>query len=196
MNNRNKEKRMEDKKDIWVKWFVFKNDLGKLYKNSSNPFYKSKYADLSAVLDLIQDKLLLAGLDVVFQFDSTEKDRVGIIPIIISNTGESITMGTLWMPSGVKNDPQDVGKAITYGRRFYLLSLVDLAQEDDDGDELSLDAKKKHLELIYNDIKEIKEATIEDIKSVYTKIISKYKDKEDQDKIVKAKDERRKELGI
>jgi hypothetical protein len=107
-------------------------DFGPLLKGATNPFFKSKYADLSSVMDVARGPLAEHGLCFV---QTTEGSDVGFIVVettLIHTSGEWVS-GKIKMPL-VKNDPQGFGSAMTYARRYALQAILGLAAEDDDGE--------------------------------------------------------------
>ena len=103
-------------------------------KDSKNPFFKSDYADLSSVWDAIRVPLTSNGLSVT-QLMDIAPDGVIIETVLLHESGEHIS-GKLFMKP-VKNDPQGIGSAITYGRRYGLQAIAGVCPEDDDGNKAS-----------------------------------------------------------
>lgn len=112
---------------IYKKLNEFKKSVGAIKKDSTNPHYKNKYASIESVLDTIEKPLLDAGLgfiqcvedlNLITTIYDTESDNIltSKIPLILN-----------------KNDMQQLGSAITYARRYGLVSMFGLEQEDDDG---------------------------------------------------------------
>jgi hypothetical protein len=100
-------------------------------KSSSNPFFKSKYADLAEVLDATKDGLCDNGLAIVQPPAFRRSDNtVEIVTMLAHESGEWIK-SILDMPT-VKVDPQGVGSAITYGRRYACSGMLSVASEQDD----------------------------------------------------------------
>ncbi len=99
-------------------------------KDSANPFFKSKYADLAAVWDVARDPLTTNGLSIT-QLPGTDGDKVTLETILLHSSGQWIASVMAVKP--MKQDPQAVGSAITYMRRYALSAVVGIAQEDDDG---------------------------------------------------------------
>lgn len=99
-------------------------------KDANNPFFKSKYADLSSVWDACRGPLSSNGLSVV-QLPSTELATVTVTTILMHSSGQWIS-GSV---SATAKDagPQSIGSAITYLRRYALQSIAGVAPEDDDG---------------------------------------------------------------
>jgi hypothetical protein len=103
-------------------------------KNSSNPHFKNSYADLESVWDACRKPLTDNGLAVI-QAPEGEGDHVVLETMLVHTSGEYISRRLPIRPT--KNDPQGVGSAITYARRYALMAMVGLAPEDDDGEAAS-----------------------------------------------------------
>jgi hypothetical protein len=98
-------------------------------KDSVNPHYKSRYADLATVRDVVVPVLAKHGL-AVMQLPSEFGGAVALTTLLTHTSGE-------WVESTVclrspKSDPQGVGSALTYLRRYSLQALAGVAAEDDD----------------------------------------------------------------
>ncbi len=106
-------------------------NMGKAVKGSANPFFKSKYADLAAVVDAIRQPFAENGLSYVQGADTDEQGNVTVETILMHVSGEWISSRLTMKPA--KNDPQGVGSTISYIRRYSLQSMAGLATEDDDG---------------------------------------------------------------
>jgi hypothetical protein len=117
--------------------FHMKVDIIK--KDANNPFFKSKYASLSNILENIQAPLAESGLS----FSQVPTGEGGLTTILMhGETGEFIIGEYVMKPS--KNDPQGIGSAITYQRRYALCAILGLnIEEDDDGNNASGKAEKK-----------------------------------------------------
>lgn len=103
-------------------------------KDSNNPFYKSKYADLSVVWETIRAPLTKQGLCIIQTTDLIEKGMI-LKTILLHASGEWIS--SIYPIEPVKRDPQGYGSAITYARRYALMAIVGVAPEDDDGNAAS-----------------------------------------------------------
>jgi len=103
-------------------------------KAATNPAFKSKYADLAHVVEGVVPALNEAGVAVI-QSPASDGDRVSVTTVLLHESGASIS-GTLHLRP-TKNDPQGVGSAITYARRYALLAMTGAAPEDDDGNAAS-----------------------------------------------------------
>lgn len=113
-------------KELLVKLASVKKEIGTLSKNASNPFFKSKYLDLNEILTHLEPLLEKNGL-ILLQPVTGETVCTQIHDIV---SGQSVT-SCINIPS--LNDPQKIGSAITYYRRYSLQSLLALQAEDDDG---------------------------------------------------------------
>jgi len=109
----------------------FKLAVGKLKKTATNPFFKSKYANISEVLEVIQQPLINAGLSFM-QFPKGENE---LETLVMHKSGEWISESYFMKP--VKEDPQAFGSVITYQRRYALCAIFGLGDEDDDANTVS-----------------------------------------------------------
>ena len=99
-------------------------------KDSANPFFRSRYADLASVWDACRAALSKHGLAVI-QLPGLNDRGLFVDSILSHASGEWIASRLFITP--LKNDPQGIGSAITYARRYGLQALVGIAPEDDDG---------------------------------------------------------------
>lgn len=115
--------------------------LGGVAKTSKG--YNYQYADLATVWDSIRKPLSENGLAVVQTTDNDDNGNPIIITTLIHTSGEWISGRLVVKP--VKPDPQALGSAITYGRRYALMAIVGVAPADDDGAEASKPTPKREL---------------------------------------------------
>ena len=102
-------------------------------KDSLNPHFRSRYADLASVWDACQPLLSTHGLCVSQTFDGVdEKERMILVSLLVHTSGEWIS-SRLAMPAD-KITPQGIVAASTYARRAALSALVGIAPVDDDGE--------------------------------------------------------------
>ena len=101
-------------------------------KDSANPFFKSKYADLASVVEAIRSAFAANGLSYVQSVEPSDKDEVRVETTILHSSGEWIGCGVLALPVS-KVDAQGYGSALTYARRYSLSAATGVAPEDDDG---------------------------------------------------------------
>jgi hypothetical protein len=120
----------ESIKNIAIALCEFQGAVETIRKTAINPFFKSKYADLSDILNVIRQPLTDNGLSFV-QFP---KGKYGLETIIMHISGEWMSESYEMQP--VKNDPQGAGSVITYQRRYALGAILGLnIDEDNDGEE-------------------------------------------------------------
>lgn len=100
-------------------------------KAANNPHFKSKYADLTAVIGAIKPALVNHGLFFT-QSPQPNPDGVQIETQLHHSSGESISLGILFVPAN-KRDAQGFGSALTYARRYALVTAFGVPVEDDDG---------------------------------------------------------------
>ncbi len=103
-------------------------------KANMNPAFKSKYADLAAVVEAVIPALNAQGIGVM-QFPAFDGEFVTVTTTFLHDSGASVSSDLRLRPS--KSDPQGVGSAVTYGRRYSLLAMMGAAPEDDDGNAAS-----------------------------------------------------------
>jgi len=110
-------------------------------KDSANPFFKSKYADLESVWDACRDLLATNGLSVM-QFPGEYIDgTMSMTTILAHNSGEWI--GQQMSVPVSKPDSQGCGSCLSYMRRYSLAAVVGVVQADDDGNAASNPVQSK-----------------------------------------------------
>lgn len=103
-------------------------------KTQKNPYFKSKYADLSSVIDAVKEHLNSNGITFVQGFDDYD-GGIALETMLLHESGEWLS-STIKIPAS-KNDAQAYGSACTYARRYGLQSMCGLPAEDDDGNAAS-----------------------------------------------------------
>jgi hypothetical protein len=116
--------------EIHTKLAELKKEIGKVKKNATNPHFKNNYADINAILDSVEPLMESKGLLLLQPL----KEGYVSTQIYCIETGESVS-SELKLPD--IQDPQKIGSAITYYRRYTLQSLLGLQAEDDDGHKAS-----------------------------------------------------------
>jgi len=102
-------------------------------KDSNNPFHKSKYADLGSVWDAVREPLRKNGLSIMQLPSEAPAGYVGLVTIVLHESGQSISE-KFFMPVKDDKNPQAVGSALTYARRYALSAALGVCPEDDDGE--------------------------------------------------------------
>lgn len=100
-------------------------------KTSTNPHFRSRYADLSACVEAVIDSLNESGI-ALMQMTHECQDGVTVETVFVHDSGEMLSAGKLHVPAA-KHDPQGYGSALTYARRYSLMAACGIAPEDDDG---------------------------------------------------------------
>jgi hypothetical protein len=115
--------------------------FGPALKTSTNPHFKSRYADLSACVEAVIDALNSNGIAML---QRTMQDDIGVTvtTVFLHESGESWESGPLHVPAA-KQDPQGYGSALTYARRYSLMAACGIAPEDDDGNAASKPATRQ-----------------------------------------------------
>jgi hypothetical protein len=126
---------MNDKKQIYAAFVAAQKGFAPALKSSSNPHFKSKYADLAACVEAVLDSLHANDIGIM---QPTYEDATGVTvsTMFIHASGESMDGGKLHVPAA-KQDPQGYGSALTYARRYSLMAACGIAPEDDDGNAAS-----------------------------------------------------------
>ena len=121
----------EKKINIYQKLNNFNTMVGAIRKDKTNPYHKSKYADINDVLEAIREPLSTNGL-VALQ-TTIRKDDIFYLNTKIINIDNPEEFVEIDIPLLYQGDMQKLGSAITYARRYGLVTLLNLEQEDDDG---------------------------------------------------------------
>lgn len=104
-------------------------------KTGENPHFRSRYADLASTWDACRDALTKHGLSIVQSPGGDDPEIVRMTTRLLHESGEWIEDTLAMRP--VKSDPQGIGSATTYARRYALAAMAGVAPEDDDGNAAS-----------------------------------------------------------
>lgn len=105
-------------------------ELNTVAKDATNPHYRSRYATLHGIVQSTRETLRKHGLAVVQTFGQTDGTYIDLTTTLLHESGE-------WM-SGIltvrpaKPDPQGLGSAATYARRYALSAILGIVTDDDD----------------------------------------------------------------
>lgn len=111
-----------------------RKSIGSATKDSLNPHFKNRYTSLSGCIEPTKDALSENGL-ALLQLTTVADGKMVLKTILSHVSGEWISGEYELSPS--KNDPQGMGGAVTYARRYARLAILDMASEDDDGETAS-----------------------------------------------------------
>lgn len=149
---------------IYKKLFEAKKEIGKISKDSKNPFYKSKYFDINQLLEHVEPILQKHDL-LLIQPINENKVYSQILDI---ETGEDV-VSSISLTN--QTDPQKRGSEITYYRRYTLASLLGLQAEDDDANKtvkISAQQKLKNCKTLNELANVFKSLTKEEQKANFT----------------------------
>jgi len=110
-------------------------EFGPALKTSSNPHFKSRYADLAACVEAVMEGLNNNGV-MLMQHCHESDSGVIVETVFVHESGEIFSAGKLHVPA-TKHDAQGYGSALTYARRYSLMAACGIAPEDDDGNAAS-----------------------------------------------------------
>lgn len=141
-------------KNIYQKLHEAKLEIGKVAKNAKNPHFKNTYADLNALIEAVEPILLDKGLVLL------QPIKEGRVFTIITDIESSDCIESyIDLPNNL--NPQQLGSAVTYFRRYTLQSLMSLQAVDDDGQHASQPVKVQKTECDQATFETIKQAIID-----------------------------------
>lgn len=104
-------------------------------KKADNPYFGSKYADLAVCIEAVIDALHDNGIALIQHTDQSDKGVI-VSTVFMHESGEHMETGSIFVPAA-QNSPQAFGSALTYARRYSLMTACGIAPEDDDGNAAS-----------------------------------------------------------
>jgi len=134
LNNSNRKKQMQSDNiaELAAALSKAQGEITGALKDSSNPFFKSKYADLASCWDACRKQLAANGLSVIQTTEAFSDDRLVLVTTLAHNSGQWVRG---FLPVLTKDaSPQAQGSGLTYARRYALAAIVGLAQIDDDAE--------------------------------------------------------------
>lgn len=124
----------EEKKNtkVFAAFVKAQNEFEPVKFDCVNPHFKTKYASLKNCLEAVRKAFNKNGLFLSQKHNITDKN-IGVETILVHESGETLSSGILYMPVD-KPTPQGFGSALTYARRYSLMTFCGIAgEEDDDG---------------------------------------------------------------
>lgn len=130
-------KKSESIKELAIALAKFNMKVKRIEDDSTNPHFKNKYASLDGIMDEIRPLLAEEGLSIL-QMPAGDGENFKLTNLLVHISGEWIESDSITMRP-TKNDPQGVGSAITYARRYGVSSFLGLStgEKDDDGNAAS-----------------------------------------------------------
>ena len=108
-------------------------EMGNAKKNSKNPFFKSSYSDLESVINAIKEPLNNSGLAVLQSMGTRKSGTQYVETVVLHTSGQWIRSRTN-VVIAKERDPQAMGSAVTYAKRYGLQALLLIPSVDDDGE--------------------------------------------------------------
>jgi hypothetical protein len=131
-----------DKIDLLTKALIAaEKEFQPVVKNKQNPHFKSDYADLNATIEATKPSLLKFGLQLL-QGQIFENGEDLMETLLTHESGQWISFKARMRPT--KQDPQGMGSAVSYYRRYGQNSVLNVSQEDDDGNHASAGESASH----------------------------------------------------
>ena len=171
--------------------------FGPALKSSTNPHFKSRYADLAACVEAVISGLNDNGIALIQKCHNCD-NGVMVETVLIHESGEMLECGTLHVPAS-KQDPQGYGSALTYARRYSLMAACGIAPEDDDGNSASRKTEIKvtvNVSQLADLMAEMDETiTLEELQKTYKAAYAAANgDPTWQKKVIKSKDDKKAQL--
>ena len=151
---------MSNQKSIYARIVDFQSNMTAITKDATNPFFKSKYADLPAIQAGIQKPLSEAGLGYI-QMPTID----GLITRLFSIEGETIESV---YPMTIQGKPQDIGSAVSYAKRYALTAILGIIiddSSDDDGQSSKIEYEKPKTKDSKPPVKWLSEEKLQDLLS-------------------------------
>lgn len=115
----------------------FNSEVNSISKDAKNPFFKSEYVTLDALILNTRDILQKNGLVIMQSPLSKEDGSIGIQTLLIHESGEFIESEPIFMKPAKANDPQNAGSIISYMRRYSYQAILNLNTGEDDDANIS-----------------------------------------------------------
>jgi len=155
-------------------------------KDSTNPHYKSKYANINSVIDAVKKPLNDNGIAILQSLSPSDDGKLHLTTRLIHSSGEWIE-DTAVCPLQ-KQDAQGLGSAVSYIRRYSLSALLSVYADDDDGQSAALNASDYLQKISHSQ-------TLEELQANYNFVMGEVKNDRTLSKLViEAKDKRKAEL--
>lgn len=128
-------------------------------KDADNPFFKSHYTTLAALIEALREPFAANGLAFLQPTSITGDGSIIVETVLLHSSGEWLSGEITGKP--VKNDPQGVGSLISYLKRYGLQAMVGLASKDDDDDGNAASGKTPPAKSTSKDVKQLQKGTLE-----------------------------------
>ena len=109
---------------------IFQGKLKAVKKDAINPFFRAHYATLDAIWEAIREPLSANGLALTQTLGQSSDGKTLLDTTLLHTSGEWISGSMPINP--VKDDPQGLGSAISYARRYSLCAMLGVVADEDD----------------------------------------------------------------
>lgn len=138
-------------------------------KDAKNPFFKSKYATLNSVWEAVKDAVLANGLTVLQPI--TMNGTQPVVKTTVMHTSGQFITSECPVVCAKQNDPQALGSAITYARRYSLASMLGVMTDEDDDAERAMNRTKSPSQA-YKDLLTIKNMYTPELVNAFNQMTS------------------------
>lgn len=128
--------RSDELKDLFTALAKAQAEMDTAELSSENPFFKTRYADLAAIVKASRPALTKHGLSIIQQIITHEDGQTMLHTLLCHNSGQWVESCVRIVPP--KNDVQSIGSYITYLRRYSIASICGIVSGDDDDGELAV----------------------------------------------------------
>lgn len=128
--------RSEELKDLFTALAKAQAEMETAELSSSNPFFKTRYADLAAIVKASRPALTKHGLSIIQQIISHEDGQTMLHTMLCHTSGQWVESRVRIVPP--KNDVQSIGSYITYLRRYSIAAICGIVSSDDDDGEMAV----------------------------------------------------------
>lgn len=122
--------RSQELKDLFTALCLAQAEMETAELSSENPFFKTRYADLAAVVKASRPALTKHGLSIIQQIITHDDGQTMLHTMLCHNSGQWVESRVRIVPP--KNDVQSIGSYITYLRRYSIAAICGIVSSDDD----------------------------------------------------------------
>jgi hypothetical protein len=133
--------RSQELKDLFTALSKAQGEMETAELSSANPFFKTRYADLAAIVKASRPSLTKHGLSIIQQIITHEDGQTMLHTMLCHTSGQWVESRVRIVPP--KNDVQSIGSYITYLRRYSIASICGIVSSDDDDGEMAV-AHNRH----------------------------------------------------
>jgi hypothetical protein len=128
--------RSEELKDLFCALAKAQAEMETADLSSENPFFKTRYADLAAIVKASRPALTKHGLAIIQQIITHDDGQTMLHTMLCHNSGQWVESRVRIVPP--KNDVQSIGSYITYLRRYSIAAICGIVSSDDDDGEAAV----------------------------------------------------------